>query len=70
MDNISKVIVMAGQVMVFLTAASIGIMLYTTLINTQNVVLTSSENFSQRAERASLWHTVFQPSATATGSCT
>ena len=53
MDNISKVIVMAGQVMVFLTAASIGIMLYTTLINTQNVVLTSSENFSQRAERAS-----------------
>lgn len=52
MDNIQKAITMAGHVIMFLIALSIGINLYQTLMNVSDSVLLSSEEFSQRAEQA------------------
>jgi len=52
LDNIQKAITMAGHVIMFLIALSIGINLYQTLINVSDSVLLSSEGYSQRAEQA------------------
>ena len=50
MENMNRAIIMAGHVMLFIVAVSIGVFLYSTLINTQNSILTSSEYYSREAE--------------------
>ena len=50
MDNVSKAIVMAGSVLMFILGVSSGIFLYTTLMEANDSILTSSERFSNSAE--------------------
>ena len=50
MENMNRAIIMAGHVMLFIVAVSIGVFLYSTLINTQDSILTSSEYYSREAE--------------------
>ena len=52
MDNLSRAIIMAGEVLLFVTALSISVVLYTTLINTQDTVLLAASRYSQKAEQA------------------
>ena len=55
MDNIYKVIIMAGQVMLFLVALSTGIYLYGVLMDTEEKILvTSSDSYSRRSEKSTV----------------
>ena len=50
MENIQRAIIMAGEVFLFVLALTVGIFLYSTLINTQETILVVSERNNRRAE--------------------
>ena len=50
MENASNAIIMAGAVLIFVIALTIGVLMYTRIIDVNDMILTNSEQYSRTAE--------------------
>ncbi len=61
MENASNALIMAGAILIFVIAISIGVMMYTRVLDVNDMILTNSEHYNRTAESLSENYDIERP---------